>query len=87
MGPQNVKILGPRGPRILKSWGPGGPKIGGPYFHMTPGFPFLRDFRDPVVIIGTPFSTQTTDDTGDANDSGGYSQSSGKKWPSVKRPI
>ena len=21
-----------------------------------PGFPFLRDFRDPVVIKGTPFS-------------------------------
>ena len=31
-------ILGPRGPRILKFWGPGGPKIGGPHFHMTPGF-------------------------------------------------
>ena len=31
-----------------------------------PWFPFLRDFRDPVVIIGTPFSTQTADDTGDA---------------------
>ena len=52
-----------------------------------PGFPFLRDFRDPVVIIGSPFSTQTADDTGDAYDSGGYSQSSGKEWPSVKRPI
>ena len=26
------------------------------------GFPFLRDFRDPVVIIGIPFSTQTADD-------------------------
>ena len=52
-----------------------------------PGFPFLRDFRDPVMIIGTPFSTQTADDTGDANDSGGYSQLSGKEWPSVKRPI
>ena len=52
-----------------------------------PGFPFLRDFRDPVVIIGTPLSTQTADDTGDAYDSGGYSQSSGKEWPSVKRPI
>ena len=24
-----------------------------------PWFPFLHDFRDPVVIIGTPFSTQT----------------------------
>ena len=30
-----------------------------------PGVTFLRDFRDPVVIIGTLFSTQTTDDTGD----------------------
>ena len=28
-----------------------------------PGFPFLHDFRDPVMIIGTPISTQTTDDT------------------------
>ena len=28
---------------------------------------------DPVVIIGTPFSTQTADDTGDAYNSGGYS--------------
>ena len=35
-----------------------------------PGFPFLCDFGDPVVIIGTPFS-----DTGDEYDSGGYSQS------------
>ena len=52
-----------------------------------PGFPFLLDFWDPVVIIGTPLSTQTADDTGDAYDSGGYSQSSGKEWPSVKRPI
>ena len=25
---------------------------------MTPGFPFLRDFKDPVVIIGTPFSVR-----------------------------
>ena len=52
-----------------------------------PGFPFLRDFRDPVVIIGTPFSTQTADETGDAYDSCRYSQSSGKEWPNVKRPI
>ena len=52
-----------------------------------PGFPFLRVFRDPVMIIGTPLSTQTADDTGDAYDSGGYSQSLGKEWPSVKRPI
>ena len=52
-----------------------------------PGYPFLRDFRDPVMIIGTPFSMQTADDTGDAYDSGGYSQSSGKEWPCVKRPI
>ena len=44
-----------------------------------PGFPFLCDFRDPVVIIGTPFSTQTADDTGDTYDSGGYSQLSGKE--------
>ena len=36
-----------------------------------PGFPFLRDFRDPVVIIGTPFSTQTADD---AYATGRYSQ-------------
>ena len=35
-----------------------------------PGFPFFRDFRDPFVIIGTPFSTQMADDTGDAYDSG-----------------
>ena len=47
-----------------------------------PGFPFLRDFRDPVVIIGTSFSTQTADDTGDAYDSCGCSQFSGKEWPS-----
>ena len=52
-----------------------------------PGFPFLRDFRDPVVIIRTPFSTQTADETGDAYDSGGYSQSSYKEWPIVKRSI
>ena len=45
------------------------------------GSPFLHNFRDPVVIIGTPFSMQTADDTGDAYD---YSQSSGKEWPSVK---
>ena len=50
-----------------------------------PGFPFLRDFRDPVVIIGTPLSTQTADDTVDAYDSCGYNQSSGKERPSVKR--
>ena len=49
-----------------------------------PGFPFLRVFSNPVVIIGTPFSTQTTDDTGDAYHSDGYSQLSGKEWPSVK---
>ena len=30
---------------------------------------------------------QTADDTGDAYDSGRYSQSSGKQWPSVKKPI
>ena len=42
-----------------------------------PGFPFLRGFRDPVVIIGTPFSTKTADDTGDAYDSGGYRMA---KW-------
>ena len=36
-----------------------------------PGFPFLRDFRDPVVIIGIPFSTQTADD---AYATGRYSQ-------------
>ena len=52
-----------------------------------PGFPFSRGFRDPVVIIETPFSTKTADDTGDAYDSGGYSQLSGKEWPSVKWPI
>ena len=39
-----------------------------------PGFPFLRDFRDPVVIIGTPFSTQTADDPDDEYVTGGYSQ-------------
>ena len=39
-----------------------------------PGFPFLPDFRDPVVIIGTPFSTQTADNTDDAYNTGGYSQ-------------
>ena len=37
--------------------------------------------------IGTPFSTKTADDTGDAYDSGGYSQLSGKEWPSVEWPI
>ena len=52
-----------------------------------PGFPFLRGFRDPVVIIGTPFSTKTADDPSDTYDSGGYSQLSGKEWPSVKWPI
>ena len=52
-----------------------------------PRFPFLCDFRDAVVIIGTPFSTQTAEDTGDPYDSGGYSQLSGKEWPSVKWPI
>ena len=31
-----------------------------------PGFPFLRDFRDPAVILGTPFSTHTADDPDDA---------------------
>ena len=39
------------------------------------------------MILGTPFSTQTADDTGDAYDSGRYSQLSGREWPSVKRPI
>ena len=62
-------------------------KIYTPRKYGIPGFSFLRDFRDPVVIIGTPFNTQTADDTGDAYDSGGYSQLSGKEWPSVKRPI
>ena len=50
------------------------------------GFPFLSDFRDPVVIMGTPFSTQMVDDTGDAYDSGRYGQLSGKEWSSVKWP-
>ena len=49
-----------------------------------PDFPFLRDFRDPVVIIGTPYSTQTADDTGDAYDSGGYSQLLGKRMAKCK---
>ena len=39
------------------------------------------------MIIGIPFSTQMADDSGDAYDSGGYSQFSGKEWPSVKWPI
>ena len=39
-----------------------------------PGFLFLRDFRDPDVIIGTPFSTQTADDPDDAYVTDGYSQ-------------
>ena len=30
---------------------------------------------------------QTADDTGDTYDSGRYGQSSGKEWPSVKKPI
>ena len=52
MGPQNVKIWGPRGPRILKFWGPGGPKMGGPYFHMTPVSQRIRSPRksDPGRI-------------------------------------
>ena len=51
------------------------------------GFPFLRGFRDPVVIIGTPsVRKRPADDAGDAYDSGRYSQSSGKEWPSVKWP-
>ena len=41
---------------------PGSPISWGPQNFMT-------DFRDPVVIIGTPLSTQTADDTGDAYDS------------------
>ena len=48
-------------------------KIYTPRKYGHPGVQFLRNFRDPVVIIGTPFSTQTADDTGDAYDSGGYS--------------
>ena len=44
------------------------------------GFPFLHDFRDPVVIIGTPFSTQTADDPDDAYVTGRYSQ----VWKRVK---
>ena len=39
------------------------------------------------MIIGTPFSTKTANDTGDAYDLGGYSQLSCKEWPSVKWPI
>ena len=34
-GPQNVKILGLRGPRILKFWGPEAPKWGAPFLHDT----------------------------------------------------
>ena len=47
----------------------------------------IPGFWDPIVIIGIPFSTQMADDSGDAYDSGGYSQFSGKEWPSVKWPI
>ena len=46
-----------------------------------PGFPFLRDFRDPVVIIGTPFSTQTADDAVS------FENMSGAEWLSIKWPI
>ena len=44
-----------------------------------PGVPIF--FRDPVAILGAPFSTQVADDTGDAYDSGG------EEWPSVNMPI
>ena len=57
---------------------------------MTRGFPFLRGFRDPVVIIGTPFCTQTADDPDDAYVTGRYSQfenMSGAESPSIKWQI
>ena len=56
-----------------------------------PGFPFLRDFRDPVVIIGTPFSTQTADESDDARkllaDTVRFENVSSAEWPSIKWQI
>ena len=53
-----------------------------------PGFPFLHDFSDPLVIIEPPFSMQMADDTADdAYDTGGYTVSfqdmSGAEWYKV----
>ena len=45
------------------------------------GFPFLRDFRDPVVIIGTPISTQTTDNTDGAYNTVNTVNMSGAECP------
>ena len=61
--------MGIRGPHFRGSpfsHDTGAMKIYTPRKYGHPGVPFLRNFRDPVVIKGTPFSTQTADDTGDA---------------------
>ena len=38
-----------------------------------PGFPFSRNFRDPVVIIRTPSACKRYSDRDDAYDAGRYS--------------
>ena len=47
------------------------------YRHL--GVHILRNFTGPVVIIGTPFSTQT--------DTVSFENMSGAEWPSIKWPI
>ena len=50
--------MGPRGPGILKFWGPGCPKMGGPYFHMTPGNEAsARIYRQLRPTLAAPIST------------------------------
>ena len=54
----------PFGPSVMKIYTPC--KYG---HHRVPIF---RDFRDPIVIIGAPLSTQMSDDTDDAYGTGRY---------------
>ena len=44
------------------------------------GFPFLRNFRDPVVIIRTPSACKRYGDRDDAYDAGGYSHADAKTY-------
>ena len=52
-----------------------------------PGFPFSRDFRHPVVIIGTPLDCKQRERYEDAYSTDGTiscQNMSGAEWPSIK---
>ena len=49
-----------------------------------PGFPFLRDYRNPIVIIGTPLACKPlADDTDGAYNTVDTVNMSGAEWPSI----